>query len=236
MFGYLVDIQRELHRALAGHLGDFAQNGNWWALLAVLPAGVLFGSVHALTPGHSKLVMASYLAGAPVGPLRGLLTAVVLSATHVAMSVAIVLLSVPLVRFGFGRTAGEAPILEAVSRSLLVLVGLWMVWRGFARTKHGHTHPAAFGVTAGLIPCPLTLFAMIFAIQRGVPEAGLAFAIAMLAGVTFTLSSVALATVLARARAKTILAGTRWASPLSRVLEVAFGLLLVAVSLSEIFQ
>ncbi|WP_425459635.1 hypothetical protein [Hankyongella ginsenosidimutans] len=29
---------------------------------------------------------------------------------------------------------------------------------------------------AGLIPCPLTLFVMTFALSRGVPEAGVAFA------------------------------------------------------------
>ncbi|TIM37420.1 MAG: hypothetical protein E5Y56_33685, partial [Mesorhizobium sp.] len=42
---------------------------------------------------------------------------------------------------------------------------------------------AAFGFMAGLIPCPLTLFVMTFAIVRGVPEAGIAFAVTMMAGV-----------------------------------------------------
>ena len=33
------------------------------------------------------------------------------------------------------------------------------------------------GVIAGLVPCPLTLFAMFLALSRGVPEAGLTFAV-----------------------------------------------------------
>ena len=44
------------------------------------------------------------------------------------------------------------------------------------------------GVVAGLVPCPLTLFAMVAGISRGVPEAGLTFAVATLFGVAFTLS------------------------------------------------
>ena len=54
------------------------------------------------------------------------------------------------------------------------------------------------GVIAGLVPCPLTLFAMFLALSRGVPEAGLIFAVAMMAGVGATLALVATATVLAR--------------------------------------
>ena len=57
------------------------------------------------------------------------------------------------------------------------MVVLWLLIaaiRGHA--AHSHHEGAAFGVVAGLIPCPLTLFVMTFASARGVPEAGLAFA------------------------------------------------------------
>jgi ABC-type nickel/cobalt efflux system permease component RcnA len=54
------------------------------------------------------------------------------------------------------------------------------------------------GVLAGLIPCPLTLFAMMFAIGRGVPEAGLVFAGSFMIGVAATLSLVALIAISAR--------------------------------------
>jgi nickel/cobalt exporter len=47
------------------------------------------------------------------------------------------------------------------------------------------------GVIAGLVPCPLTLFAIFFALSRGVPEAGLTFAVAMMLGVGLTLGAVA---------------------------------------------
>ena len=47
------------------------------------------------------------------------------------------------------------------------------------------------GVIAGLTPCPLTLFAMFFALARGVPEAGLTFAFSMMLGLGLTLMAVA---------------------------------------------
>lgn len=53
-----------------------------------------------------------------------------------------------------------------------------MLWSAFRpRRDHGHTHRSlAFGLAAGLVPCPLTLFVMTMAIGRGAPAAGLAFA------------------------------------------------------------
>lgn len=80
------------------------------------------------------------------------------------------------------------------------MIGLWLLIaaiRGHA--ADGHHEGAAFGVVAGLIPCPLTLFVMTFASARGVPEAGLAFASMMLIGVAAVLASVAALAVAARA-------------------------------------
>ena len=56
------------------------------------------------------------------------------------------------------------------------------------------------------MPCPLTLFAMVYAISRGIPEAGLVFAAAMLVGIGITLAAVATLTVLARDRVVAFLA------------------------------
>ncbi|KKN79088.1 hypothetical protein LCGC14_0344160 [marine sediment metagenome] len=72
MLQLLVNIQSELHGTLAGYLKAFATDRDWIALASVLPIGIVFGAVHALTPGHSKAVMSAYLAGSPIGWLRSL--------------------------------------------------------------------------------------------------------------------------------------------------------------------
>jgi ABC-type nickel/cobalt efflux system permease component RcnA len=161
--------------------------------------GVLFGAAHALTPGHSKMILATYLAGSPLGLLRGLTVSLALSFTHVTMSVMIALLSLPLVSASLG-SVGRAPMLEDVSRGLLGLIGVWMLWRAFRRRPHTHDHGegVVVGFMAGLVPCPLTLFVMTYAIARGVPAVGIAFAATMMLGVALTLSMVAAATVLFR--------------------------------------
>ncbi|MCB8837097.1 sulfite exporter TauE/SafE family protein [Aurantimonas sp. VKM B-3413] len=233
MLPYLVQIQADLHANLTGYLKTFSESGDWSALASVLPMGIVFGAVHALTPGHSKMVLSAYLAGSRIGWLKSLGVTTALAFTHVMMAVVIVSASLPLVKFAFGRGAGEAPLLENVSRGLLVAVGLWMLWRA-ARGPHRHEHGGALvGMLAGLVPCPLTLFAMTFAVVRGVPEAGLVFALAMMVGVALTLSAIALATVFLRERATAILGGVGWVTA-GRAIEALAGATLVLVAMSEL--
>ena len=236
MLQWLIEVQRDIYLAFAGHIKAFAQDGSWAALAAFLPMGIVFGAVHAMTPGHSKSVLATYLTGSSSGLGRSLIVSLVLSFTHVTSAVLIALLSLPLVSVALG-SVGRAPMLEDISRSLLGLIGAWMLWRAFRHPVHGHgdQEGVAVGIMAGLIPCPLTLFVMTFAMIRGVPEAGIAFAVTMMAGVAFTLSAVALVTVFFRSRLVNLLKSrAKLIAVVTRSIEAAAGAVLVAVALHEI--
>jgi nickel/cobalt exporter len=236
MLNQLLDIQRTLYASLSGHLTAFSESRDWLMLAAVLPLGVIFGAVHAVMPGHGKGLLASYLVGSRLAVLKALAVAGVQALTHVGSAVFLALIAAPLII----RTLpdiGRAPALEFLSRGMLIAIGAWLMFRAI----RGHQHPKgeglAVGFIAGLIPCPLTLFAMFFALNHGVPEAGVWFAIAMMLGVAFTLSIVALLTVLAR---ETIIKiTTRHGTSLhnlGRVLDGLSGLLLMAIAAYELWR
>lgn len=232
----LISFQREIYLAFANQITAFANGGGWGAFLVYLPMGILFGAAHAMTPGHSKAVLATYLAGSPSGLVRGLGVSLALSFTHVTMSVIIALLALPLVSISLG-SVGRAPMLEDVSRGLLGLIGLWMLYRAFRHRPHQHDHGEgmAFGFMAGLIPCPLTLFVMTFAISRGVPEAGVAFAVTMMIGVALVLSLVAVATILFRQRVVHLIEGRPLLlDRITRAIEGIAGLLLTTIAVREL--
>ena len=170
--------------------------------------------------------------------MRGIATSLVLSFTHVTMSVLIALLSLPLVSIALGN-AGRAPLLEDLSRGLLGLIGIWMIYRALRHSPHGHVHEEgiAVGFMAGLIPCPLTLFVVTFAIARGVPEAGIAFAITMMIGVAVVLATVAAVTVFSRQSVIHLIESRpRLIAVLTRSIEAAAGLSLTAIALYEIWR
>lgn len=171
---------------MVDYVSTFARTRDWSALLAVLPIGILFGAVHALTPGHNKLILATYAAGNRLALLRAVFVSMVMTVTHIGSAVILALVGSTLI----SRTlvgAGRAPAIEAASHVLLIAIGGWMIWSAIRNNRHGHgKHQGqgiAFGLAAGLIPCPLTLFVMVFSIANGVPEAGLVFAATMIVGV-----------------------------------------------------
>ena len=230
----LYDAQRWIYATLGANLGGFANTRNWAALLSVLPLGILFGAIHALTPGHGKSVLASYLVGSRLAALRSLGVAGVLAATHVGIAVILALLAAPLITRTLGGV-GHAPALELVSWGLMTAIGLWLLARAVRGQGHAHHEGMAVGLVAGLIPCPLTLFVMLYALAHAVPVAGITFAAAMLIGIALTLGAVALAAVLARDAVVHVLSrhGASIAR-LSRGLDLLSGILLVGLGLYEL--
>src|SRR5918994_693887 len=202
---FLIGLQRWINTTIAADLSSFAATRDWTALLAVLPLGIVFGALHALTPGHGKTVLASYLVGSRLAALRGLGVAGALALTHVGSAVVLALAAAPILSRTLGGV-GRAPVLEDVSRGLLALIGLWFVFKALRGRTHEHREGIVVGIVAGLVPCPLTLFAMFLALSRGIPEAGLTFALAMVLGVGATLCIVAALTVLARERVVRVIA------------------------------
>ena len=234
-WAWLVAVQRDVSAEMAAALLRFVAERDWAELLAFAPLGVLFGAAHALTPGHSKTLLATFVAGSGAGLARAAATALILAATHIGVSVLIVLLALPVVSMTLGE-AVRAEALELASRGLLGLVGLWLTLsaiRGAA--PDGHGEGAAFGVLAGLIPCPLTLLVMTVASGRGAPEAGVAFAGMMLVGVATVLVAVGLAAASLRAVASARLErGRRRIDAAARALLGATGLAFLAVAANHL--
>jgi nickel/cobalt transporter (NicO) family protein len=219
---WLASLQRDILESVAATLRAFVETGDWSLLIAFAPWAVLFGAAHALTPGHSKTVLALWLTGTGARAPAAVRTAVTLAATHIGMSVLIVLLALPVVTLARGE-AGRAPLLEDISRALLLLSGLWLIWQGVRGHLHA-THGSWFGVAAGLAPCPLTLFVMTFAAARGVTLAGIGFAMMSMIGVALVLGTVALA---ASTFGRGMQSLAKNAAILSRGLLVATGIALV---------
>ena len=236
MLDQLIALQRWIYAALSADLSAFATTRDWWALAAALLAGILFGAIHALTPGHGKSILASYLLGSRLATLRAFAVAAVLALTHVGSAVLIALLAAPLVTRTLGGV-GRAPALEVLSRGLIVAIGIWLIVRALRGRSHLHGEGVTVGFVAGLVPCPLTLFAMFFALSRGVPEAGIVFAVAMMLGVLATLATVAALTIFMRDRLMNLM-GQYGGSlhTLTRLLDGAAGALLIVIGVRELWR
>lgn len=236
MWTFLFDVQKTIYSTLTSDINAYSSSRDITALLAVLPLGIVFGAAHALTPGHSKSVLAAYILGSGLRPARALLTSSVLSVTHITSAVLLAVITNSLVQ----RTlvgAGRAPAIEWTSRLILIAIGLWLIHRAIRAKPHVHGEGIATGFIAGLIPCPLTLFVMTLALSRGAPEAGLAFSVSMLLGVATILGAVAVVSAIARSSLTHLFEhhGTAIAK-VSRVMDALAGAALTSIALIELLR
>lgn len=108
---FLIGVQRWINGVIAADLSAFAITRSWAALAAVLPLGITFGAIHALTPGHGKTVLASYLVGSRLAVLRSLSVSAALTATHVGTAVILVPAA------SYVSPCGPAPALELLTNA-----------------------------------------------------------------------------------------------------------------------
>ena len=86
----LVELQHWLYGAIASGLGDVA-GGDARAIAVAMATAILFGALHALTPGHGKTVLVSHHLGQPTKLRDGLANGAILALTHVGLALVLVL-------------------------------------------------------------------------------------------------------------------------------------------------
>ncbi len=229
----LYKLQLWVRDVLVTHMDEVA-DGGLLTVAAILPLGMLFGALHAMTPGHSKTVLASYMLGSGNKAAKSLGVAGILSITHVGMAVILALVGTSLITKTLVG-AGRAPSLEAISRGIIIAIGAWLCLRAIWQRPGFGQEGRAFGVVAGLIPCPLTLFVMFASLRRGIPEIGLLWAVAMAGGVMITLGATALVAVFARDALVHVLSNhSNRVQVATRLLELTAGVMLIVLAAREL--
>lgn len=200
-------------------------------LPALLGAAFVFGLLHALLPGHGKALLTARFAGS--GKLSdALVSSVIVIVTHVGMAIVLVLSGAAILRKTLVG-AGRAPALEQLSSGLIVLVGLWLLWRALRPRRHEVTGSGPMlAFVGGLVPCPLTTFIMSYAVMNGLVGAGLLLSGAFASGMILTVVAFPLLAVLFRARLVGLLDRTAgWRRHAGPTLEIAAAAAIIALGI-----
>jgi nickel/cobalt transporter (NicO) family protein len=169
----LIDAQRWLYGGSADGLKVVASSTDPVKLMAAIAFAVLFGSVHALMPGHGKSVLVSYYLGRPSQIAGGVASSALLVLTHVGMAIVLVLTGFMVVQRTLAG-AGRTPALETFSSALIIRIGAFLLVTSLR--GHSHARPPSnpfLAIAAGFVPCPLTTFIMVYAVSNGMIFAGL---------------------------------------------------------------
>jgi ABC-type nickel/cobalt efflux system permease component RcnA len=232
----VLDIQRWLYGGMSAGLGAVAA-GEPRAILFAMAAAMLFGAVHALMPGHGKMVLVSYHLGQTSRLWQSIANGTILALTHVGLAIVLVFAGFTVISraFAFG---GRTPEFEVASGVLVALIGGFLLWRSTRSNHRVHEWDGRrLAFVTGLIPCPLTTFIMSYALARGVLAAGLAVTAAMTIGMIATIGGFALAATFLRHRLLGWLERSEsWRHRLGTILEVGGSVMVLLFGLGMVLR
>jgi ABC-type nickel/cobalt efflux system permease component RcnA len=149
---------------------------------------------------------------------------------HVGSAVVLVLSGFVILQRTIGG-AGRAPALEHASQALIVLIGVWLLWRAFRPHSHDHDRSGPIlALITGLVPCPLTTFIMTYALAHGMLASGLMLSVTFATGMVVTVAAFPMLAVLLRTGLLPVMARTEtWRRAIGHVLEfgAAFAVILL---------
>ena len=246
MFRKMFDMQRTMMRDIGRYMRDIKEGTSRSAIWVGIGFAFLYGAVHAVGPGHGKMVIASYFVGHEARIGKGLLMGVQIAVTHVLSAVILVCLVDLTFRQFFGGVPAESKGIRLVSYGLIIVIGLYMLYRavmnaffnGAGELNRLHRHgdgrrQTVLAVIAGLVPCTGAILVMLFALANDILLFGIILVAAISAGMALTMSTIGAFTVLFRravvaAADKTSAAGR----PVALALEHAGAILILLVGIT----
>lgn len=185
--------------------------------LTGLGVAFLFGTGHALAPGHGKTMVAAYLVGSRGTPKHAVLLGLVTTITHTLGVFALGLLA--LFASQYILLDQLYPILSLLSGLTVCGVGFWLLDSLLDNFEHDHDHDhdehihhhhhpvpegaitlrslVALGIAGGIVPCPSALVLLLSAIALHQATYGMLLLGAFSLGLTSVLVAIGLVAVYA---------------------------------------
>jgi nickel/cobalt transporter (NicO) family protein len=224
----LLAFQRESNRLIAEHMKAIRDGETAGPLLIGLVLAFAYGVVHALGPGHGKVVVASYFLGRDAQIGRGLMMGLQIAVFHVLSAIVIVALADLVLRQAFGSAPAEVAGVRLTSYGLIALIGATMLFQAIRRSRlrragievghdccgHDHSHAdhhhgkhahgarraqeGALSLGVGIVPCTGAVLILLYALANDILLPGLLLVVAIAAGMAITMGALGMLSILAR--------------------------------------
>jgi nickel/cobalt transporter (NicO) family protein len=146
VLGWIFAKQAEFYRQFSGLIRAAKADGSAaWGLFAL---SFLYGIFHAAGPGHGKAVISSYIVANDETWTRGVVLSFASALLQALVAVALVGIAAALLSASAATMGRAVNIIEIVSYSLIILIGLRLLWvkgRAFIALLQTLHRPAAVG-------------------------------------------------------------------------------------------
>jgi len=204
----LAQIQRYLYIELSKYLKSVKESKNSKSIFFILLLSLIYGVVHALGPGHRKIILSSYILTKNITSYINVISLSFLSALiHSASGVSLVLiLSLVFLKIQPALITELNRSIEFYSYIGVLLLAVTLIILkilSFKKREKGVEKPVGLSliIISSLVPCPGAVTIILFSLSLKMLNIGIITVVAMSVGIALTLSVISVITL----KTKTIL-------------------------------
>ena len=209
----IAPLQHKLNRQMVRLTREIKDTHSKKALFIIVLISFIYGTIHALGPGHGKTITFSYFLLKKADIRKGIIIGNLIAFLHVGSALIIVLILYLIVKRAYLTSFEDiSRIIKLISYALIALIGLFLLIKTFVdlRRKKGRqedgisydqmdTRSMIFPIIAvGMIPCPGAVIILLFSISIDMLKIGIILALIMALGMAVTISSVGVLTIIAK--------------------------------------
>ncbi|MBN1838675.1 MAG: hypothetical protein JW802_01375 [Campylobacterales bacterium] len=200
---YIIGWQKELNTAITDAFDTLeSAQGGGEVYAYILASAFVYGLVHALGPGHGKMVIASYFLvhGSKVRDAlkAGFLISLVHTFSALGITAILYLFFQNAIMKHFERINAN---MYKISAIFIMLLALFLLFETLKERQHATPHATTssksllkIAFSIGIVPCPGVMSIVLFSMILGYYTLGVASAISMSIGMGITMSLAAIAT------------------------------------------
>ncbi len=192
-------IQKGLNKKISKLFKDIKKGDVVYPLFILLAISFLYGTLHALGPGHGKVVITSYMLthkAKKITPIKiGSLVGIIhgFSAIVTVFGVYVIFKKGLLLKFDEIKS-----IIDMASAVIIIALGIFLLIRAILLVKNGHSKENltdrkksifATALSIGIVPCPGAALILLFAINKELIFFGVLAVILMSIGMSITISA-----------------------------------------------
>lgn len=195
-----IEIQQQLNAAISSNFREIGDGNSMIPILTILSIAFIYGVVHAMGPGHGKLLVSSYFLRNNRSYKEAFKMGYLISIIHTISALSISFVLYYILEVVFSQTFQEVSFyMTKISALLIIGVGIYLFFEQHKEhqlSESNQRSDLSIALGAGVIPCPGVMTIILFSILIGNISVGIAAAILMSAGMGLTIS---LSAIVARA-------------------------------------
>ncbi|MEA3456874.1 MAG: hypothetical protein U9R26_10215 [Campylobacterota bacterium] len=187
-----IEIQQTLNSLISSKFREIGDENALIPILTILGVAFLYGVIHALGPGHGKVLVASYFIQHKQSYQKAFKMGYLIALIHTLSALTITFVLYYLLEVIFSQTFQEVSFyMRKISALLIIAVAIYLFFEQHkekSNTDSAEKSDWGIAFSAGVIPCPGVMTIVLFSLIMGQLSIGVASALLMSIGMGLTIS------------------------------------------------